>query len=102
MSSSDSSFSSSFFSSSFSASAGAAAAAPPDEVAAAAPPPPPPPPPDGTEASFDEPSLIKELISLPSSSDRSLLRRSSSASTLQRFHKRGSVSISIKTSFGFS
>lgn len=95
MSSSDSSFSSSF-SSFFSSAAGAAPPAAGAPPAAAAPP---PPPPDGTDASLEVPSLISYntvsvlLIvvssvcahhtsprSLPSSSEISLSKRSSSAS----------------------
>lgn len=75
MSSSDSSFSSSL---AFSA-AGAAsppAAAPPAAAAGAA-------PPDGTDASFFEPSAMTSLMSLPSSSEMSFERRSSSTEMLE-------------------
>lgn len=70
------SFSSSFFSSFASSAAGAA---PPAAGAAAAAP---PDPPDGTEASLEVPSWMSSLTSLPSSSERSLERRSCSTSTL--------------------
>ena len=75
MSSSDSSFSSSL-------AAGASASAAPPAAAGAAPPAaaPPPEPPEGTEASFSDPEAMSSLMSLPSSSEMSLFRRSSSAS----------------------
>jgi hypothetical protein len=75
MSSSDSSFSSSLAASgAASASAEPPAAAAPPEAAA------PPAPPEGTEASFSEPEAMSSLMSLPSSSEISLSRRSESAS----------------------